>query len=44
MKYQTKTFRCKKCGIEYVIETDGEAKDFGYCSECQKQKESEKDE
>jgi hypothetical protein len=38
MKYQTKTFRCKKCGIEYVIETDGEAKDFGYCSECQKQK------
>ena len=42
MKYQIKPFKCKKCGIEYVIETDGEAKDSGYCSECQKQKESKK--
>ena len=43
MKYQAKKFKCKKCGIEYVIETDGEAKDSGYCSECQKQKKSKKE-
>lgn len=38
MKYQTKKFKCKKCGIEYVIETDGECKDPGCCSECKNKK------
>lgn len=38
MKYQTKIFKCKKCGIEYVIETDGEFREAGYCSECQNKK------
>ena len=38
MKYQTKEFKCKKCGIEYVIETDGECKDTGLCTECKNKK------
>jgi len=32
--YQIKKFKCKKCGIEYTIESDYETKENGLCSDC----------
>ena len=39
--YQKKVFKCKTCGVEYVIESDFEIKGT-LCSSCKNKKEKEK--
>jgi len=36
--YQVKKFKCKKCLIEFDVESDSSIKDQDYCNECNKDK------
>lgn len=36
MKYLTKKFTCKLCGISFTVEADSKIDEQKYCSECKR--------